>query len=124
MAIRLFSGWTRIKRSSPKSKDAPAPTLADQQTVREIERLFGRAFRHGGAQLADQQVAASLLPDEPGTHLVGDRAAKDRMDPRVPAERKGAAEETTLEELYAAGRDLGLEGYELERFVENAGAWA
>jgi len=53
-----------------------------------------------------------------------DRAAKDRMDPRVPAERKGEAEETTIEELYAAGRDLGLEGYELERFVENAGAWA
>lgn len=30
----------------------PVPTLADQQTVREIERLFGRAFRHAGAQLA------------------------------------------------------------------------
>ena len=53
-----------------------------------------------------------------------DRAGKSRMDPRVPAARKGEAEETTLEELYAAGRDLGLEGYELERFVENAGAWA
>jgi hypothetical protein len=26
-------------------KDAPAPALADQQTVREIERLFGRVFR-------------------------------------------------------------------------------
>jgi len=61
-----------------KPKDAPVATLADQQTVREIERLFGRAFRHAGAQLADQQVAASLLPDEPGAHLVGDRAAKDR----------------------------------------------
>lgn len=53
-------------------------TLADQQTVREIERLFGRVFRHGGAQLADQKVAASLLPDTPGAHLVGDAAAKDR----------------------------------------------
>lgn len=61
-----------------KQKDAVAPTLADQQTVREIERLFGRAFRHAGAQLADQTVAASLLPDQPGEHLVGDRAAKDR----------------------------------------------
>jgi hypothetical protein len=53
-----------------------------------------------------------------------DRAAQSRMDPRVPAERKGAADETTVEELYAAGRDLGLDGYELERFVENAGSWA
>jgi len=53
-----------------------------------------------------------------------DRAALNRMDPRVPAERKNEAAETTVEELYAAGRDLGLEGYELERFVENAGAWS
>jgi hypothetical protein len=61
-----------------KEQDATAPVLADQQTVREIERLFGRAFRHAGAQLADQKVASSLLPEEPGTHLVGDNAAKDR----------------------------------------------
>jgi hypothetical protein len=61
-----------------KQKDGATPTLADQQTVRDIERLFGRAFRNGGAQLADQKVAASLLPEEPGAHLVGDSAAKDR----------------------------------------------
>jgi hypothetical protein len=61
-----------------KQKDGTAATLADQQTVREIERLFGRAFRNAGAQLADQKIAASLLPDEPGAHLVGDAAAKDR----------------------------------------------
>lgn len=60
------------------AKDAPSPTLADQQTVREIERLFGRAFRHAGAQLADQRTAAALLPEQPGAHLVGDQAAKDR----------------------------------------------
>ena len=53
-----------------------------------------------------------------------DRAAQSRMDPRVPPESKLDPEETTVEELYAAGRDLGLDGYELERFVENAGAWA
>jgi hypothetical protein len=61
-----------------QQKNAPALTLADQQTVREIERLFGRAFRNAGAQLADQKIAASLLPEEPGTHLVGDTAAKER----------------------------------------------
>ncbi len=61
-----------------RAKDAAAPALADQQTVREIERLFGRAFRHGGAQLADQKIAASLLPETPGAHLTGDNAAKDR----------------------------------------------
>lgn len=61
-----------------KQKEGTAATLADQQTVRDIERLFGRAFRHAGAQLADQKVATSLLPEEPGAHLVGDTAAKDR----------------------------------------------
>lgn len=61
-----------------KAKDAAAPSLADQQTVREIERLFGRAFRHAGAQLADQKVAASLLPGD-GGHLVGEASTKDRQ---------------------------------------------
>ena len=61
-----------------KQKDAAAPTLADQQTVREVERLFGRAFRNAGAQLADQKTAAVLLPEQAGAHLVGDSAAKDR----------------------------------------------
>lgn len=61
-----------------KAAEAKTPALADQQTVREIERLFGRAFRHAGAQLADQRVAASLLPDS-GEHLVGEAAAKDRQ---------------------------------------------
>ncbi len=60
-----------------KAKETAAPALADQQTVREVERLFGRAFRHAGAQLADQTIAASLLPDD-GAHLVGKKAAKDR----------------------------------------------
>jgi hypothetical protein len=59
-------------------KDAPAFTLADQQTVREVERLFGRAFRNAGATLADQKSAAALLEDNPGHRLVGDQAAKDR----------------------------------------------
>jgi hypothetical protein len=62
-----------------KARDTAAPTLADQQTVREIERLFGRAFRNAGAQLADQKIAASLLPEEAGAHLTGDPAAKDRQ---------------------------------------------
>ena len=59
-------------------KEAAAPKLADQQTVREVERLFGRAFRNAGAQLADQATAIALLPEQPGAHLVSDQAAKDR----------------------------------------------
>ena len=55
-------------------KDAPKPALADRQTVRDIERLFGRAFRAGGALLADQPAAAALLADK-----TGDLAAQDRV---------------------------------------------
>ncbi|MDB6094274.1 MAG: hypothetical protein JWM32_1836 [Verrucomicrobia bacterium] len=60
-------------------KDGTKATVADQQTVREVERLFGRVFRNGGAKLADQKTASSLLGDQPG-RLVGtsDQAAKDR----------------------------------------------
>jgi len=59
-------------------KDAATPSLADQQTVREVERLFGRVFRNAGATLADQKTAASLLPEQAGTRLVGDQSAKER----------------------------------------------
>jgi hypothetical protein len=60
------------------AKDAAAFTLADQQTVRDIERLVGRAFRNGGAKLADQRIAGAMLTAQPGARLVGDQAAKER----------------------------------------------
>lgn len=56
----------------------PAATLADRQTVRDVERLFGRVFRNAGARLADQQVATSTLGDESGQRLVGAQAARER----------------------------------------------
>jgi hypothetical protein len=58
-----------------------AATLADRQTVREVERLFGRPFRAAGASLADQKTAASLVADKPIDHFVtpvNDAARKDR----------------------------------------------
>ncbi|MBM3853237.1 MAG: hypothetical protein FJ399_08775 [Verrucomicrobia bacterium] len=64
---------------SAKSSPGTGLALADQQTVREIERLVGRAFRHAGAQLADQTVAAAMLPAQPGTPLAGEQAARDRQ---------------------------------------------
>jgi len=61
-------------------KDGEKAALSDRQTVRDVERLFGRVFRAGGALLADQKVAASLLEDKPIASLTGtsDAAAKDR----------------------------------------------
>lgn len=58
-----------------------ASTLADRQTVRDLERLFGRPLRAGGARLADARVVASMLDDRPLDDLLAaaqEPARKDR----------------------------------------------
>lgn len=60
---------------------SPALTLADRQTIRDVERLFGRPFRAAGAALADQTVAAALLTDRHFNHFAAadnDQARKQR----------------------------------------------
>lgn len=69
---------TASSESNYTATDTPKPTLADQQTVREVERLFGRVFRTAGAKLADPRAAAALLADEPGVHLAGEGAGRER----------------------------------------------
>lgn len=64
-----------------ESAGATKEALADKQTVRDVERLFGRPFRAAGAQLADQRVAASLIADKPFDHFTAsgnEQARKDR----------------------------------------------
>lgn len=64
-----------------ESAGATKESLADKQTVRDVERLFGRPFRAAGAQLADQRVAASLIADKPFDHFTAsgnEQARKDR----------------------------------------------
>jgi hypothetical protein len=57
-----------------------APTLADRQTVRDVERLMGRPLRAAGATIVDQRVAAQLIGERPlnslGTET--EQARKDR----------------------------------------------
>jgi hypothetical protein len=65
-------------KNTYSSGTSRTPTLADKQTVRDIERLFGRVFRNGGAKLADQKVAEDLLADKPDQRLLGDNAARQR----------------------------------------------
>jgi hypothetical protein len=58
-----------------------APTLADKQTTREVERLLGRPLRYAGASLADQKSAAALIADRPLDHFTAptdEAARKDR----------------------------------------------
>jgi hypothetical protein len=74
------STLTSSGENSYVMKDGTKVTLADRQTSREIERLFGRAFRAAGASLADQKTATDLLGDKPLANLAGtnDQASKDR----------------------------------------------
>ena len=57
-------------------------SLADRQTVRDVERLFGRPLRAAGVSLADQGVATQLIADRPIRSFVinteGAAASKDR----------------------------------------------
>ena len=63
-----------------KSTEKNYGTLADKQTVRDVERLFGRPLRMGGAKLADQRAATQLMPNGPLNSLSteGEQARKDR----------------------------------------------
>ncbi|MEQ2010358.1 MAG: hypothetical protein ABMA26_26530, partial [Limisphaerales bacterium] len=60
----------------------PEPTLADKQTARDVERLFGRPLRMGGASLADQRIATQLIPNRSLDAILkdtnGEAARKDR----------------------------------------------
>ncbi|MBM3878393.1 MAG: hypothetical protein FJ387_01545 [Verrucomicrobia bacterium] len=70
---------THTKRDNTwRYQERPAATLADQQTVRDLERLFGRPLRMAGARLADQRVATQLIGDDPLRVFGRDQAAKDR----------------------------------------------
>ncbi|HEX4647128.1 MAG TPA: hypothetical protein VH598_16110 [Verrucomicrobiae bacterium] len=51
---------TEDKPAEKTANEKPAPTLADRQTVRDVERLFGRPLRAAGASLVDQQAARQL----------------------------------------------------------------
>lgn len=63
-----------------RDNQTPAPTLADRQTVRDVERLMGRPLKAAGASLVDQRVAAELIGDRPMESLTmeNDQARKDR----------------------------------------------
>jgi hypothetical protein len=63
-----------------RNTEKTAATLADKQTVRDVERLFGRPLRMAGASIADQRVASQLMEGRPLENLQTDaeQARKDR----------------------------------------------
>lgn len=69
------AGENRYRRTERKE-----PALADKQTARDVERLFGRPLRLAGVSLADQRVATQLISDRAIKSLAteGEAARKDR----------------------------------------------
>jgi len=71
-----------VEKNSYRADGKPEPTLADKQTVRDVERLFGRPLRAAGATLVDQNVASQLIADRPLADFIGTtdtaQARKDR----------------------------------------------
>lgn len=63
-----------------RNTEKAGATLADRQTVRDVERLFCRPLRMAGASIADQRVATQLLAGRPLERLQTDaeQARKDR----------------------------------------------
>lgn len=75
---------TKVDRDNTyRAQERTEPTLADRQTVRDVERLLGRPLRNAGARLADQRVASQLIGDKPLKDIIsptdGSQAEKDRV---------------------------------------------
>jgi hypothetical protein len=70
-----------VARNNYSNNGQPGqPTLADRQTVRDVERLMGRPLRSAGAILVDQRVAEQIMENRPLDSLTGEteQARKDR----------------------------------------------
>ena len=65
-----------------KNTEKDYGTLADKQTVRDVERLFGRPLRMAGATIVDQKIATQMIGDKAlGSFALpteGEQARKDR----------------------------------------------
>jgi hypothetical protein len=67
--IKIAPGKGSLKTETKKTvvenafQNQPAQelSLADRQTVRDVERLFGRPLRLGGATIVDQKIATQLI---------------------------------------------------------------
>ncbi|HEX7862272.1 MAG TPA: hypothetical protein VF773_18190 [Verrucomicrobiae bacterium] len=73
---------TKTQRSTQENTyrqgDKTAATLADRQTIRDVERLFGRPLRMAGVTIADQRIASQLIGAANPDHLQTDQSRKDR----------------------------------------------
>jgi len=84
-----------VEKNEHRADETRPPTSpADKQTVRDVERLFGRPFRAAGATLVDQKVAAELLGDKPIAAFVG---AGDTPESQKDREAIGKVADAVIE---------------------------
>ncbi len=80
---KISSKTERVSNENRYRLEEKNRTLADRQTVRDVERLFGRPLRAAGASLTDQTIATQLIADRPVRSFVvnteGEVARKDRQ---------------------------------------------
>ncbi len=94
-AIQPGKGSVETESSKTTHEEAyrlqsrPGQTLADKQTVRDIERLFGRPLRMCGVKLADQKVATQIVSEQALKQTAsgdGENALKERDATRQVAD--------------------------------------
>ena len=78
--VTMTSHSTANNTYSDSGNNNSTPTLADRQTVRDVERLMGGPFRAAGASLVDQRVASQMMGDRTldSLTLQNDQARRDR----------------------------------------------
>lgn len=96
------NGSASVRTSTDQSfrvDEQPQPTLADKQTVRDVERLFGRPLREAGASLVDQKVAAELITERPIGEVIG---SADSPESRKDREAIGKIADVVVEILISS----------------------
>jgi hypothetical protein len=104
------SSGTRERINSENTyerSNAAVPALADRQTVRDLERLFGRPLRVAGAQLADQRVIASLIADRPLDEVLASGGSESARKDREALTRVA----DVVVEILVSSRNITIPGY-------------
>ena len=86
-------------KNTYRVRDRKESLLTDRQTVRDVERLFGRPLRMAGVILVDQRVATQLIGDKP---LAGFPASAEGGQARKDREALGKIADVVLEILIAS----------------------
>jgi hypothetical protein len=97
-----------------RMSERPERKLADRQTVRDVERLFGRPLRMGGAALVDQRVAMDLIGER---SLEDFLTASDQAAARKDREAIRRIADVVLEVLISS-RDVTVTGLAADRVYQ------